>query len=76
VWRRGIDGAIHDKFHDKFCVLVRTTICFTICLCISPDLGGYQGNKNGLDGIHFFFPPPDMFHGMFVAGMFHDMFLY
>jgi hypothetical protein len=22
------------------------TICFTICLCISPDLDGYQGTKN------------------------------
>jgi hypothetical protein len=27
-------------FHGMF------TICFTICLCISPDLVGYQGTKN------------------------------
>jgi hypothetical protein len=35
----------HDMFvydvHDMF-----VYICFTMCLCISPDLDGYQGTEN------------------------------
>jgi len=38
----------HDMFHDmslKCCICGWFTICFTICLCVSPDLDGYRAPK-------------------------------
>jgi hypothetical protein len=32
--------------HPRLIIDGALTICFTICLCISPDLDRYQGTKN------------------------------
>jgi hypothetical protein len=64
------------------------SICFTTCLCISPDFDGYQGNKNETstprgprkDFVAGLFVTLTInFHDMFVHhvhGMFHGMFVY
>ena len=72
----------HDMFHDVLCVpqmftiMFRNTsclqtICFTICLFISPDLDGHRAPKN-----ESFTPrdPDDMDET--VRDMFHDMFVH
>jgi hypothetical protein len=61
----------HTRYVSRYvCSLVRTytgkghpkqgTICFTICLFISPDLDGNRGTRKMCPGIN------DMFHDMFV----------
>ena len=43
------DMVARDMFHDMFpkrFTFDPFTICFTICLCVSPDLDGNWGTKN------------------------------
>ena len=53
--RRGHCLTLSSKymFHDMFIYpLIRTkpyAICFTICLCISPDLDGYRAPKKSIN---------------------------
>jgi hypothetical protein len=39
-------GARQGRADDQDWLVGCCSVCFTICLCISPDLDGYQGTRN------------------------------
>jgi hypothetical protein len=45
-WEATFHAAQEDVVGEKFATFRLWICCFTICLCISPDLDGYRAQKN------------------------------